>query len=194
MEVSEIIEKLKNKDEQALGYLFENYGPALNGIIMRILISEKLAEEVLLKTFLKIWDKIDQYDVSKSTLFTWMSQIARNSAIDVKRLKSYQNLQKTDTFKTEAHNLESIKINTASIDTKKLLDELDNKHRVVIDAIYLKGYTQSQAAEALNIPLGTVKTRLRNGIFELRRILKDEKNLFLGASLLIILIIAYLCR
>lgn len=192
MDVREIIDRLKKKDEEALSYLFDNYAAALNGIILRILASEKHAEEVLQQTFFKIWDKIDQYDESKSTLFTWMSRIAKNSAIDVKRLKTYQNSQKTESFKIEEHNHQNIQTNISAIDAKILIENLEEKHRLVIDYIYLRGYSQSQTAEALQIPLGTVKTRLRYAMIELRELLKHEKNLFFGLSI-IILIITHLC-
>lgn len=88
METTELVRLLKVKDERGLAYLFDHYAAALNGIIFRIVLSDKLAEEILQQTFLKIWDKIDSYDADKSTLFTWMSRIARNSAIDAKRLKN----------------------------------------------------------------------------------------------------------
>ncbi len=193
MEVKEIIDRLKKRDEKALSYLYDNYAAALNGIILRILLSEKVSEEVLQQTFLKVWDKIDQYDESKATLFTWMSQIARNSAIDIKRLKSYQNLQNTESFDLDAHNHQDIRSNMAHIDAKTLIGKLDEKHRVVIDYVYLRGYTQSQAAEELQIPLGTIKTRLRNAILELRRALRSEKKIFIGDFTLITFIITHLC-
>ena len=193
MEVKEIIDRLKKRDEKALSYLYDNYAAALNGIILRILLSEKVSEEVLQQTFLKVWDKIDQYDESKATLFTWMSRIARNNAIDIKRLKSYQNLQNTESFDLEAHNHQDIRSNMAHIDAETLIGNLDEKHRLVIDYVYLRGYTQSQTAEELQIPLGTVKTRLRNAILELRRTLRSEKKIFIGVLTLITFIIAHLC-
>lgn len=178
MKVEEIISLIKNKDEAGLSYLYDNYAPALLGLIVRILQSEKAGEEVLQQTFLKIWEKIDSYDATKGTLFTWMYQIARNTAIDQKRLKQFEQQQNTDTFEEAIHNRKKEFINTDTFDADKVLSFLDKAHKEVLDHIYLQGYSHSQAAEKLGIPLGTVKTRLRNGTLKLRSLLNNEKNLF----------------
>jgi len=189
MNVAEIITLLKNKDEAGLIYLYDNYAPALLGIIVRILQSEKAGEEVLQQTFLKIWEKIDTYDDTKGTLFTWMCKIARNSAIDQKRLIKFQHIQNTDSFEESIHNRKKEFINTASFDTDKILNFLDEPHKKVLDLIYLQGYSHTQASEKLGIPLGTVKTRLRNGTLKLRQMLKNEKQLFVNFLILILSIL-----
>lgn len=187
----EIVKLIKQRDEKGLSYLYDNYSGSLNGIILRILNSEKLAEEVLQQTFLKIWDKIAQYDESKATLFTWMSRIARNSAIDIKRLKRTENLAHTDSLDLSIHNSRKEEINLAKIDADNLISKLDPKFEAVVSSIYLKGFTHKETAEALGIPIGTVKTRLRNGLLELRKQLKKETPLFLSITLLITLLICF---
>jgi len=184
MRVEEIISLIKNKDEAGLSYLYDHYAAALLGVIVRILQSEKVGEELLQHTFLKIWDKIDTYDPSKGTLFTWMCQIARNTAIDQKRLKQFEHQQNTDSFEESIHNRKREFINTNGFDAEKVLSFLDEAHKQVLAHIYLQGYSHSQAAEKLGIPLGTVKTRLRNGTLKLREMLKNEKNLFINFCLL----------
>ena len=194
MNAVQIVDGLLARDEKALCYLYEHYGAAINGIITRILKSENLAEEVLQQTFLKIWDKIETYDSAKSTLFTWMARIARNSAIDVTRLKSYQNnYTKTESLDLSIHNNQKSVINESSIDAHSLIKKLEEKHRIILDYIYLQGYTQSQVAKELDIPLGTVKTRVRKAIMELREYLKSEESLFTKASFLLLLLITYIC-
>jgi len=189
MEAIELVKRLKKQDEKSLTYLYDNFADTLNGIISRIVPSEKCAEEVLSQTFIKILDKIDQYDETKSTLFTWMIQIARNTAIDAKRLNTQQGLQKNETFDTDNQN---IKLNLESIDGRHLINNPSKKYRTFLDHIYLNGNNQSQTAEALQIPLVTVKTELRNAMNELRKILTDDKKLFIQAFSLT-LIISPLC-
>lgn len=189
MSVEEIIALLKNKDEAGLIYLYDHYAPALLGIIVRILQSEKAGEEVLQQTFLKIWEKIDTYKNSKGTLFTWMCKIARNTAIDQKRLIKFQQAQNTESFEESIHNRKCDFINTASFDANKILNFLDEAHKQVLDHVYLQGYSHTQTAKKLNIPLGTVKTRLRNGTLKLRAMLKNEKQLFVNFLLLILSIL-----
>lgn len=190
MEVKEIIVLIKNKDEKGLSFLYDNYGNTLLGLILRIVHSQELSEEILQQVFLKIWNKIESYDELKSSFFTWMARIARNAAIDQSRLNGFKNRKITDGLSTGHHQIEGkANINLSKIDTDRLLDKVDEKYKVVLDYIYLKGYSQSQVAEELKIPLGTVKTRLRKSIEILRDSLKNEKTIFMSSSLLLLLII-----
>jgi len=172
--------------------LYNQYGGAIFGIISRIIKDGMVAEEVLQQTMLKAWKNIDLYNPDKSSLYTWLHSIARNSAIDKVRLKSYQNQQKTDTINPNVHEGRAAKIATDKIDVDKITASLDEKYKVVLDKMYLEGYSQREIADELDIPLGTVKTRLRKAILFLREELKGEKALFIGmllslAALLILL-------
>jgi RNA polymerase sigma-70 factor (ECF subfamily) len=118
-----------------------------------------------------------------------MSRIARNAAIDKGRLKSFQNHQKTEEIKPYVYSLNARSQNSSKIDVDRLLKNLDEKHKAVIDFVYLMGYTQAETAEALNMPLGTVKTRLRSAISLLRNELKDEKKLFLGMLVMFLILL-----
>jgi len=189
MAIQEIVSLLKNRDQKGLAYLYDHYSAALLGVIVRILQSEKAGEEVLQQTFLKVWENIDSYDAEKGTLFTWMCRIARNTAIDQKRLKQFQRNQNTDSFEEAIHNRKKEFINTDSLDVDKLINCLDADHKKVLDIVYLQGYSHSQAAEKLSIPLGTVKTRVRNCILKLRELLKNEKGLFINFLLFIFIIL-----
>ena len=190
MRAEDLIKRLQNRDEQALAYLYDQYSGALMGIIVRILNNREVAEDILQKTMLKVWNGIQSFDPEKSSLYTWMATIARNAAIDQKRLKSFQNQEKTETIDALVHQSQSDQTNTAGIDVQKLTADLDPKYKDVLDHIYLLGYTQQETSEQLGIPLGTVKTRLRLAIKALGEKLENEKGLFLG--LLIILLILLL--
>jgi len=160
--------------------LYNKYSASLYGIILRIVKDKEISEEILQQTMLKVWNKFDSYDSDKSGLFTWASRIARNSAIDKIRLKSYQNNRKSESLDKVVHIDDTTSDRTSKIDVTMLTKNLDEKYRIVLDKIYLQGYSQSDVAKELNIPLGTVKTRLRKAILILREELKNEKDLFLG--------------
>ena len=149
MDPIEIVRLLRIKDEKALSYLYDNYSGALNGIIKRIIKSEKQAEEILQQTFLNIWENIALYDESKSQLYTWMSRIAKNAAIDVRRLKKYENLKNTDSLNMNIHNKQGYLMSLASVDVESLIEQIDVKHKIVLDYTYLNGYTQ---CEPSNLP------------------------------------------
>jgi RNA polymerase sigma factor (sigma-70 family) len=190
MRAEDLVRRLQNRDEQALAYLYDQYSGALMGIIVRILNNREVAEDILQKTMLKVWNGIQSFDAEKSSLYTWMATIARNAAIDQRRLKSFQNQEKTETVDALVHQPHGDQTNTAGIDVQKLTANLDPKYKDVLDHIYLLGYTQQETSEQLGIPLGTVKTRLRLAIKTLGEKLENEKGLFLG--LLIILLILLL--
>lgn len=157
-----------------MDYLYDHYSAALNGIIFRIVRDEDIAEEILQDVFIKIWDKIENYDSSKGRLFTWMLNIARNQAIDKTRSKEMNKGRKTDDIDNLVNRIdrqESGELAVDAIGLKEILARLPTEQRFVVEYLYLKGFTQSELAEEFNIPLGTVKTRLRLAMIELRSIL-----------------------
>jgi len=186
MNIAENIKLIRDRNESGLSALYNKYSGALNGIITRIVGSEKVAEEVLQQTFLKIWEKIYQFDETKSTLFTWMASIARNSAIDKVRLKKFQNEQLINSWELKHIDSQIITTKSSNIGTTNLLSKLEPKYKEVLDCIYLQGYSQSQAAKLLNIPLGTIKRRISIGIKQIREELSEEISLFMGVFIFLI--------
>ena len=171
----ELIKTLKDRDEQSFNYLYNQYSAALYSIILQIVPDQGLANDVLQEAFINIWRKIDSYDQAKGRLFTWMLNIVRNLAIDTIRSKAYQNSMKNqelpDVFSlNEDSHMTHLKVD--EIGLKKVLEKLKPEHRVLIDLAYFKGYTHEEIAEIEEIPLGTVKTRIRSALIQLREQLK----------------------
>ena len=185
----ETIALIKSRNEKGLEMLYDDYASVLMGIIIRIVRRKETAEEILQLTFMKVWEGIDKYDENKSSLFTWMSTIARNTAIDKRRLVSFQNERKTENLDNLVSMEGGILPSSSQVDVKRLKSMLDEKYIAVLDYVYLQGYSQREAAELLDIPLGTVKTRIRQAINILREELKNEKNLFIGFIALIIILL-----
>jgi RNA polymerase sigma-70 factor, ECF subfamily len=163
--------------------LYHHYADAIYGIIHRILRRQEESEEVLQSVFLKIWNNIDSYNESKATLFTWMAQIARNAAIDMKRLKSFEMASNTSSFDNTEYGMAS-ESSEKNVDIQALIKNMPEKYKILLDKMFLEGYTQQEISDELEIPLGTVKTRLRDAIQTLRETLKDEKHLLYLLSLL----------
>ena len=76
---TELVMLLKQKSKVAFNYLYDNYSRALYGIILKIVETEEVAEDILQDVFVKIWNRIDSYDASKGKLFTWLLNVARNT-------------------------------------------------------------------------------------------------------------------
>ncbi|HKP31902.1 MAG TPA: sigma-70 family RNA polymerase sigma factor [Chitinophagaceae bacterium] len=169
----ELVSLLKDRDNQAFSYLYDNYSAALYGVISPIVNDAELANDVLQEVFINIWRKIETYDPTKGRLFTWMLNIARNASIDLLRSKSYQNSQKNQSLMDTVNWNSSLQTQqTDTIGLYKLLEKLKEEQRVLVDLAYFKGYTHEEIAEIEGIPLGTVKTRIRNALIQLRNIMK----------------------
>lgn len=170
----ELLSLLKDRSESAFAYLYDNYSAALHGIIFRIVGDGDRASDVLQDSFVKIWKNIDSYERGKGTLFTWMLNIARNSAIDANRSKHVKYQIQMNEQVVDNHN----KVDpTASLDIiglKETVSKLRPEYRKVIEFIYMQGFTQQEFADEFGVPLGTVKTRTRSALQELRTLLKDN--------------------
>jgi RNA polymerase sigma-70 factor (ECF subfamily) len=180
---------LASADRRAIALIYENYAETLLGLVKRIVESQEAAEEVLQDVFVKIWKNARKYDRSKGRLFTWFANIARNTAIDYTRAAGSRKQKKT-TSTENIVNISKLGITESSIPDsglQKVLDSLDEKYRVLIDLAYFQGYSQSEIEKELNIPLGTIKTRLRAAINELRVLLKDDMNQQLLFGLVVVI-------
>lgn len=148
------------------------YSASLYGIISRIIADTPTAEDVLQETFVKIWHSFSSYSNEKGRLFTWMVNIARNLAIDKIRSKDFKNQNKNQELENNVTFIDEQK-NTVYkpelLDIKKLVDTLKPEQKSILDLVYFKGYTHVEAADELGVPLGTIKTRLRMAIMQLRK-------------------------
>lgn len=168
---AELVSQLKQKDEDAFSYLYDSYAGALYGLVRQIVPDTELSNDVLQEVFVNIWRKMDSYDSGKGTLFTWMLNIARNASIDKLRSRNYQeSLLKAPIDENDiAHPVVRQGIDDYGL--KKVIFKLKDEQRMLIELSYYQGFTHDQIAKALNIPLGTVKTRLRTALMQLRTML-----------------------
>lgn len=172
---STLLHALQLHEEQAYSYLYDNYSKALFAIIFQIIPQQEIAEDVLQEVFIKIWQNIKSYDASKGRLYTWMLNIARNQAIDRTRSKDFNNRGKTTELSENVYDEKgSAEIKMDDVGLRKTLDNLPEENRKLIELAYFQGYTQEEIAKMLGIPLGTVKTRIRATIIQLRKILSTQ--------------------
>lgn len=166
-----LCDQVRARDQACIPLLYDHYGDALYGIILRIVGREADAAEVLQDTFVKIWDKGASYDPERGRLFTWMLNIARNLAINRRNSKGFR--QQTDVqtddklvYLSDA----SRQTQPDTVDVKGMLQKIDPKYQMVISLLYLRGYTQQEVSDRLQIPLGTVKSRVKIGLRELKKL------------------------
>jgi RNA polymerase sigma-70 factor, ECF subfamily len=169
---TDLSQLLQQQDPNAISQLYDAYGNALFGIVLRIVSNRQTAQQVLQDTFVKAWRNGANYDPNKGELFTWLLNIARNTAIDATRTAYYRNQVNFIEIDALAQTPDGEAINTDTLGLKELVQKMDVKHALLIDMVYFKGYTQQETAEETGIPLGTVKTRLKAAIMDLRGCLK----------------------
>lgn len=175
IEDSAIVALCRQHDQRGISLMYDKFHGALYGAILKIVEDNELAEEILQDTFVKAWRHRDSYDDTKGRLFTWLLNIARNTAIDYTRLKSFSRKnQELDSIVNSIDNSENFNINIDGIGVKEMVEKMPEDYRILLDYVYFKGYTQAEVAEQLKIPLGTVKTRLRTAINMLRQKFKLE--------------------
>lgn len=174
MDSIELVELLKQNKEKGLSCLYDQYAPTLNGIVTRIIASEAQAEEVLQQIFLRIAYSIDSYDRENCSLFTWMSRIARQEA-----------LLCPGQYTTIRQINGSIENQSSSLSSS-----ITPAYREVLDRMYVLGYTPSETALHLDIPVATVKSRLRMAVNQMTQMIQNDPGHFLNKTLFIILSLA----
>ena len=174
----ELLDLLRKKSEAGFKHLYNHYSGALYGVIFRIVQSKEYTEEIIQDVFVKIWNSIHQYDALKGRFYTWMINIARNTAIDYLKSKSFQNELKNQSLPDFVYNSTELSTTNKSSDFigfNDVLANLESDKQQMIDLAYYQGYTQSEISEKLKIPLGTIKTKMRNALTKLKDLLKDYK-------------------
>jgi len=172
----ELVERLRRRDPHAMTILYERYGRLTYSLILRIVRNQAVAEDLVQETFLRVWNRVAAFDQRKGALGPWVLTVARNRAIDY--LRSVEGRAAESAFDLERLEHPSLFSNTQSgmlsDDRVKVLrdavERLDPNQRILIELAYYEGLSQTEMAERLRQPLGTVKTRVRSAL----RILRQE--------------------
>lgn len=175
MELDVLIQKFKEKDVYAFEALYEKYYTNISGVVYNIVRDHEIAEEVAQDVFMKAWKNSASYSAKKGRFFTWLLNIARNAAIDKTRSKAFNNKSKNLDAQIFVDILEdqvNLDSQTDTIGIRNFVNKLADTCKKLIELLYFKGYTQKEASENLEIPLGTVKTRNRNCLNNLRSLLE----------------------
>ncbi len=152
--------------------MYKNYKGALFTVILQIIPDKEVAEDVLQEVFIKSWKNIDKYDAAKGRLFTWLLSVTRNCSINITRSKNYKSQQKNDSLDKCVNYIDETAshiLNINQIGLRKQVHLLREDYKNVLELSYFNGYTHEEISKILNVPIGTVKTRLRNAVIELRK-------------------------
>ena len=169
IEIDALVVQVKSGNTTAFSEVYDRYSGALNGVIMRLIGEQEIANDVLQDSFVKIWKNIESYDKTKGSFYTWMLNIARNTSIDYLRKTKRELKSEIQDWDASVGNQGAVVQNTNAIGLAKLVENLVPEQQIIIDYLYFKGYTQQEVSDELELPLGTVKTRTRLAMRELRK-------------------------
>lgn len=172
-----LINQLKEKDQEAFSKLYELYAAAIYGVILKICRSEEIAQEVLQDTFLTVWNKSDLYKEEKASFYTWIYRIARNKSLNAIRDSEKHIIQKENLGVYIAE--EEIEGDDNSIAIKGSLEHLKPHHKKAIELVFFRGYTHREAYEEMGVPLGTFKSYIRQALKQLKENYQKAVLIFL---------------
>ncbi len=185
-EYTEILSRIANGDEAALGSLYDRFGGALYSFAYQVTGNDRDAEEIIQDVFVAVWKGAAGYDSSRSSPFTWMMTITRNKAYDRIRLKkrhppSFNPLQSIatdpDTADCAVDPAESTALHERASRVRAGVAALPEEQRDTIFLAFFEGMTHREISEKIAQPLGTVKSRIRLGLASLRRRIETAPHL-----------------
>lgn len=162
--------EVKAGNKAAFAELYDAYSAALFGVAVKVVGDEAQAADVLQDSFVKIWRYAPKYDPKKGSAFTWMLNIARNTAIDALRKSKKATLRPIQNEDAAVDKKASSEQNTDTIGLKSMVADLPEEQQIIVEYLYFKGYTQQETSDALNLPLGTVKTRSRAALKKMAKL------------------------
>jgi len=179
----ELMNRVQNGDAKALRQIYGSYKRILFGLIVSMLKDREEAEDCLQEVFTQLWEKADRFDASKGNLYSFIVTMARNKAIDRIRSRAYKDSKQEDhtisdfslTPESDFNNPEEdLELSERANLVRSALKKLNSKEREVLKVAYYGGMSQTEISEKMEIPLGTVKYRMRQGMIKLKDFLKQD--------------------
>lgn len=182
---SELLQRITQRDQQALLALYEQYGSLVYSLCLRVLRQPASAEEVTQDIFLKLWRQPERWNPALGQFSSWLLTITRNAAIDRLRRDGRHAPPQWQRELDPAHPPAASQAAAFTADQanwvngqalQRMLQGLPGEQRRLIELAFYDGYTHSELADLLGLPLGTVKTRLRMGMQKLRALWEESER------------------
>jgi RNA polymerase sigma-70 factor (ECF subfamily) len=170
---SRLVQRMQQRDPKALAELYDRYGRVVYALILRIVRDVGIAEDLVQEAFLRVWNRVNGFDAQKGSIGPWLLAVARNRAIDYLRSSAgrernsveYEEIEHPSLFCDMEKNI--LASDSARI-VKSAIEKLSPNYRQVIELAYFEGLSQTEMAERMGQPLGTVKTWVRTALKNLR--------------------------
>ena len=177
MEKSNLVNLMKkiqrDRDEMAFSEIFDFFAPKVNAYFIQNRIKFESSEELTQEVLSTVWVKSNLYDSKKSTLSTWIFTIARNKKVDFFRKNSRINFKEEDVreFLYQDREADLVKENEAKKQMERINNELDEQQKIMIKMNFFENKSHKKIADELEIPLGTVKSRIRHILTKMQGLL-----------------------
>ena len=178
---AELIERTAAGDRDAFARLFDATSPYVNGLVRRILSDPEASEEVVMEVYVQVWQQAQRYDAGRGAPLAWLLNLTRSRAIDRLRARSMRERDLEEPLETDPADLDGTTdpVEHAVLAQRRrrvraALENLSREERSVVELAYFGGYSHTEIAGALGLPLGTVKTRLRLALLRLERALVQK--------------------
>jgi RNA polymerase sigma-70 factor (ECF subfamily) len=173
----QLISRIANRESEAVGQLYDLLGAWVFSLALSVVRERPDAEEVTQEVFLRVWQQADRYSSGRGSVRAWLAVITRRLAIDRTRARGYLEKQRTSSFEDDMINLADGASDggiAGAAEGRLVLDAMKRLENSMMEALHLsyyQGYSHGEIAAKLNLPLGTVKSRIRNGMKQLREML-----------------------
>jgi RNA polymerase sigma-70 factor (ECF subfamily) len=176
---ADLVKRLQRREPEALGELYDRYGRLAYSLIYRVVRDRGIAEDLVQETFLRVWTRVQAFDAQKGAVGPWLLAVARNRAIDYLRAAGGRERNAVEFAETDHPALytdmeQGILASDKARTVKRALEKLSVQQRQVIELAYFEGLSQTEMAQRIGQPLGTVKTWVRTAL----KLLREE----LGAA------------
>jgi RNA polymerase sigma-70 factor (ECF subfamily) len=171
---SELLVRVADRDRVAFELLYQRYVRSVFGLALRRLRDRQRAEDAVQETFTAVWRSARSYVPERGPAGPWLYAVARNAIVDRQRARTEPPAEAVDSASTDPGPPDRAEASFVSWRVHRALEELPDKEREVVELAYWSGLSQSEVAEFLHIPLGTVKTRTRSALARLADLLEGE--------------------
>jgi RNA polymerase sigma factor (sigma-70 family) len=172
----ELLEAIAAGDDEALGALYDRFGRVAYGVALRILRDRALAEDAVQEAFLAVWRSADSYRRERAKPSTWILTLVHRRAVDLVRREGRRRGEPLEEAPeaTDASVPEEAELRSRRVAVQAALRQLPADQRQALELAYYGGYTQSELAERLGVPLGTIKSRMFAGLTRLRELVPEH--------------------
>jgi len=171
---ADLLVRVADRDRQAFELLYQRYVRSVFGLALRRLRDRQRAEDAVQETFTAVWRSAGSYRPERGPAAPWLYAVARNAVVDRMREWHEPPAEAPDSASPEPGPLDQAEASFVAWRVHRALEELPDKEREVVELAYWSGLSQSEVAEYLHIPLGTVKTRTGSGLARLADLLEEE--------------------